>query len=236
MEQLSLLFAMSRLGTEAREVTPLIQGVLAQTVDAFAVDGALLYLLSEGRLVLAGHQLETPWGPEVDLSAIRELSLDDETLVARSARSKRAVSSSQEGVSELAARFGARYFASAPLIAKDQVVGAFVVVRRASRPFAEDELLLFESCAASVGVAIEQVRLFEAERQRVRDLSVINELGGHIAQRLELTSVLRSGVIHLGRLTGVPNVFLLLLDASGQSLRMAASSLEEPGVWRSPSR
>lgn len=230
VQHLSLLFSLSRLGTEARDVSPLIQGVIAQAVDALSVDAAIIYLVENGKLVLAGHQVDPSWSPEVKLTELRELPLDEKTLVGKAAVTKRAISSSRDGLSELAMRGGIQYAAAAPLVAKDQVVGSFMVVRRASRPFAEDELLLFESCAAHVGVAIEQIRHFEAERQRVRDLEVINELGGLIAQRLELSSVLRSGVMHLSRLTGVSSIYLLLLDPSGRNLRMAASSVESAEV------
>jgi signal transduction histidine kinase len=62
----------------------------------------------------------------------------------------------------------------------------------------------------------------EAEQRRFGDLSVINELGGLLAQHLDLSAVLSAGVRSSARIADVPHAFLLLHDGEGH-LRLAAT-------------
>jgi GAF domain-containing protein/CheY-like chemotaxis protein len=72
---------------------------------------------------------------------------------------------------EFAVRFGHRTILSMPLVREGRALGAIVVRRTEVRPFAPQHIALLQTFADQVAIAIENVRLFEAEQQRTRELT-----------------------------------------------------------------
>jgi GAF domain-containing protein len=72
---------------------------------------------------------------------------------------------------KLAIRHEHRTALSVPLIREGHALGAIVIRRSEVRPFEDKHVALLKAFADQAAVAIENVRLFEAERQRTRELS-----------------------------------------------------------------
>jgi two-component system NtrC family sensor kinase len=72
---------------------------------------------------------------------------------------------------EFATRFGHRTILSVPLIREGRALGAILIRRTEVRPFEEKHIALLTTFADQAAIAIENVRLFEAEQQRTRELS-----------------------------------------------------------------
>ena len=74
---------------------------------------------------------------------------------------------------ELAIKFGHRTILSVPLIREGRALGAILVRRTEVRPFEEKHIALLKAFADQAAIAIENVRLFEAEQQRTRELAEV---------------------------------------------------------------
>ncbi len=80
---------------------------------------------------------------------------------------------------------GYRTVLSVPLMREGSIIGAVVLTRTAVRPFTDKEIDLVQSFADQAVIAIENVRLFEAEQQRTRELSEL------LAQQTATSEVLK---------------------------------------------
>src|SRR5438874_7105219 len=72
---------------------------------------------------------------------------------------------------DYAIRFGHRTILCVPLMREDRALGTIVVRRTEVRPFEQKHIALLSTFADQAAIAIENVRLFEAEQQRTRQLS-----------------------------------------------------------------
>jgi GAF domain-containing protein len=72
---------------------------------------------------------------------------------------------------QMAKRMGHRTILAVPLTRGDQAIGAILIRRTEVKPFSDKQIELVQTFADQAVIAIENVRLFEAEQQRSRELS-----------------------------------------------------------------
>ena len=124
-----------------------------------------------------------------------------------------------------------------PLLAKDRVLGAFVLGRRRPEPFTEPDLTLLSAVGVQLGVAVENAavglenaELYAETRRRVEELSLVNEVGRSLVATLELDQVLDAGVRNLARIVDAPDGYLLLADPSGDHITIRAATGAHRGL------
>src|SRR5262249_53969237 len=66
---------------------------------------------------------------------------------------------------------GARSYIAVPMLKENEIVGAFVIYRQEVRPFTDKQITLVQNFATQVVIAIENTRLFNAERARPIELT-----------------------------------------------------------------
>jgi GAF domain-containing protein len=90
--------------------------------------------------------------------------------------------------SEMALRMGHRTILVAPLLRQNEAIGAIAIRRMEVKPFTEKQVELVTAFADQAVIAIENVRLFEAEQQRSRELTESLQLQIATANVLKIIS------------------------------------------------
>lgn len=76
-----------------------------------------------------------------------------------------------------------------PIMSKDQVLGLVALSDARTHAFHENHLALLRTLSSNVGVAIENARLFQEERQRSAELATINSVQVGLASKLDIDAI-----------------------------------------------
>jgi PAS domain S-box-containing protein len=173
--------------TATSEMLRIISSSPMQSVlDAVAKNAALLcdannaeiFRLEDNHLRLAASYGEIP----VVIHACQGVSVDRDTVAGRAACDGRTIhvhDLAAEGGeypvgSSNAKREGHRSTLATPLLREGTPIGIILVRRREIRPFSKEQTALIETFADQAVIAIENARLFEAEKQRTLALAHAN--------------------------------------------------------------
>ncbi|MFZ0989735.1 MAG: GAF domain-containing protein, partial [Xanthobacteraceae bacterium] len=110
---------------------------------------------------------------------IGEVPLDRSTVMGRSICDEQPVQLEDQQAAgddfargrEFAQRFGHRTILAVPLLREDRAMGCILIRRTEVKPFEQKDVVLLMTFADQAAIAIENVRLFEAEQQRTRELA-----------------------------------------------------------------
>ena len=107
-----------------------------------------------------------------------------------------------------------------PMRRKGKVIGALNLLSETTGAFTSQDEALLRQFAAHVAVAIENARLFKAERQYVTTLETLAEIGREMSSILDLDALLTRIASLTKRLIDYRTFGLLLLNESTQMLEM----------------
>ncbi|MCQ3975316.1 MAG: hypothetical protein DPW09_17880 [Anaerolineae bacterium] len=110
-----------------------------------------------------------------------------------------------------------------PVVVGEQLLGVLNFESR--QPIMPEDVADLEIVAHQLGVAIENARLFEAEKRRAARVAIINRVARLIAGNLDLEQLLQTAVEAIAGYLYYQNVALLLVDpADPETLVLRASS------------
>ena len=123
---------------------------------------------------------------------------------------------------------GFRTMLAVPLMREGSPIGVFVLSRRTVRPFTQKQIELVTTFADQAVIAIENVRLFEAEQKRTHELTesleqqtATAEILGVISNSLTATQPVFDAIVASG-LKLFPGATVLVTLADGDQVRAAA--------------
>jgi signal transduction histidine kinase len=99
--------------------------------------------------------------------------------------------------------------------ARGRVLGVLSVVGRAGQQFSVEEVSLLSSIADEVGVAVENARLFDAERERRRQADTLLQAASVVTSTLELDELLTRILDQLQRVVNYDSASVQLLEGEG---------------------
>jgi signal transduction histidine kinase/CheY-like chemotaxis protein len=98
-----------------------------------------------------------------------------------------------------------------PIVVKDRIIGGLAAVwRDRARELSEGDVALSEAIANQAGVALENVRLFDENRQRVNELSVLYDLSRAVTGQLAHDAVMAAIETHVARVVPMSGLVVVL--------------------------
>jgi GAF domain-containing protein/CheY-like chemotaxis protein len=123
-----------------------------------------------------------------------------------------------------------------PVVVKDRMIAAFAAVWwELAREFGDGELALMEAIANQAGVALENARLFDENRRRVEELSVLHDLSRAVTGQLDRAALIEALRGQLARVLSAENMVVILCDEARGDLEVAiriVNGVEDPSPPR----
>ena len=213
--------------------------VVATTLGADCVGSWLVQEDGEWLEPIAGYRI-----PPERLAAFRELrvSLLKHPFYAEAARTRRPVVTSDamndSRIPAVIREQGPhRTQLFVPVVVKDRMIAAFAAVWwETPREFSEDEIALVEAIANQAGIALENGRLFEENRQRLEELSVLHDLSRAVTGQLERGAVVDAVRRHVARVLDARNLVVIVRDAEREELEIVLRVTDGADDSREPRR
>jgi len=101
-----------------------------------------------------------------------------------------------------------------PLEVKQRVVGVMNISRFESQPFNDEELRILEMLADQAAIAVENARLYEAERTQRRQIEAMQSAVASLSQSLDLHEVLDRLLTELRKVIPYDSAAVMLVEGS----------------------
>ena len=157
------------------ELQPILQSVVDTAMRLCRAEQAVIYRPESGAFRFAAGHSSVPEYLEIE----RQMAIvpSDGTVVGRAALTKQVARIDDAWADPLyekkddAKVGGVRSMIGVPLMREDEPIGVIALARNRVEPFTDREIELVTTFADQAVIAIENVRLFEAEQQRTRELT-----------------------------------------------------------------
>ena len=185
-----ILASISGSMTDAK---PVFAAIVRNLLRLFGTRFAMVVLIRDGMLEVAGFVGEPGFE---GFAAHFPLPLDDRTLLGKAILAGRAMictpiighPEASPFVQQSARKFGFNSLIATPMIRDGRTIGAIATAHRDPVPFSDSQAALLKSFADQAVIAIENVRLFEAEQQRTAELTEALEQQTATAEVLRVIS------------------------------------------------
>ena len=134
------------------------------------------------------------------------------------------------GASQVGDKFDAQSWLGVPVTAGERVLGLIALDRMPAYAFSESDERLLSTIASSMGVALENARLFDETKRllaetdaRAGELAIINEIGSALAKQLDFQAIVELVGERVGAILGNPDVGIALYDQTKRLVSMAYS-------------
>jgi PAS domain S-box-containing protein len=104
-----------------------------------------------------------------------------------------------------------------PILVGDEATGVLAVQDMPEKRYNENDVRLLATLAASMGVALENARLYHETQRRADQMALTAEVGREMSATLDLQTVLESTAAHVHELFQARDTILRLADQDGDS-------------------
>jgi PAS domain S-box-containing protein len=122
---------------------------------------------------------------------------------------------------------GIQSFVGIPLLAKNKAIGSLTLTSQSIHQFTQREINLLESLGNQIGLALENVRLFEETKKRLDELTILYEITKISTSSLNLDLMLREIINSLNNFFKFEALGILLIDENTKRLSPHPASYQE---------
>lgn len=233
--ELRALNAIGQVLNVARDVPTIIDAALEHIVDLIQADGVTFCLRSapEQRLLLmAHHGLDQAFLDQIEQSeacclispaALQEAFARQHPVYIDDLHTHPHSLLREDGV-------GYHSMLCVPVLGRAEPLGVFVLYTRQPRVFTAEEEMMMATVAQQIGVAIDQVRLFEAERKQRLRAEALQAAGATVSGTLAQDEVLEHILSELGKVIAYDTALVFLLREEQWTLAATTAVPELVGV------
>jgi len=222
----ALTSALSR-GSDLKEMMKEVLKVLVKVTD---IDAAWLYLADEKEKALSLCCFE---GVEESIFEGAKELCSYECLIGRVLSSGRALlvknSAEDPRITHIKIKeSGVKSIAAVPLLLKEigeergKVVGVLGAASREEGRFSSYDMQFFSAVGNQLGVAVENMRLIEKLREKMREIELINEISNVVNSSLSIGHIFRIAVAEVKKMIDFDRASITLLNESKNSMNIFA--------------
>lgn len=228
-KEVSALYDVAAAVNQSMDPSVVLREVIRKVLDATPFDAGRIYLLDpESReLVLRAYQ---GLGPDfVAKTATDQLGVGingrvaemGEPLVFKDIQTDPQYA--QFAKSGYAKQAGFHAYLSLPLKTKTGTVGVMNFLSRQIEELSSNHIALLSSMANQIGIALENINLFEETAKRAQQLSALFTVTAAVSQSLDLNSVLQEVIEKITEIFHFDTMRIWLLNERGDELRVRGS-------------
>ncbi len=229
---LALINEVARQATSTLDLSDLLYRTAEAISKSFGYFHVALYLLDSlrGEAVLHAHvgghsEAEIPgYRQTMNMGMIGYVARQGKTLVANDVTQEPHYVCGLPHYEAVAAEL------SVPITHGGQVIGVLDVQHLEPGAFDPDDVQAMETLAVQIGIAIQNARLFEETRQRVAELTALQEIGQQISASLDIWTVLDTIAQNGLKLVRADDAHIFLYDAQKDEFVFGTA------LWKNGSR
>jgi signal transduction histidine kinase len=205
-----------------------LKEILERMNALVAFDAATIFLLDDSRSEL---QVKAALGVPVALKEVKSFKVGEGVVgwVVRHGATALIQDSSKDARYKVTGpERRAKTVLAAPLRAKDNLLGAMVLVRAAKEPFGPEHQRLVEAIASQAAVAIDHARLFETERASRRRAEALLATAQAGSDAVTTTELLERAVKQVAFAMRATAAAVILPDEEGEIIEAAFDASDPP--------
>jgi PAS domain S-box-containing protein len=217
---LQALTEIDREITSATELQGILDLVCRRAAElVHAPKSAILTHFAEKMVMSASHGLRDATRVGAEFARVQQAGMMNFTVLkTRQTRVLNNITSDNPFLPETIKSEQVHALAIIPLSADEDAIGALTVFDTTPRQWQADELQILALLAGQTAIALEKMRLFEANRARAAQLAMLNEIGQAITSSLNLDLVLVTLLDKVRRATSAEASAVALVDVHSGEL------------------
>jgi len=177
------------------DIQPVLDVIARNAAQLSGSEDAIIGIQEGNTLVVSTHYGNVPMIPVGEGIRFNRDSVAGRAMIdgipVQGIHNQRGIKSEFPEGDKIAKKYGYRMSAGVPLLRKGKALGVITIRRTKPELLTDKQIAIVQSFANQAAIAVENVRLFEAEQQRVAELQIINSIQLGLASKLDIQAIVK---------------------------------------------